>query len=586
MSFAVFTKRISWLPWKYFVRKIALSKGFIDPLLLLTRLQNFAQPSEVEQPIELLRAGVLFHARGLINTKAIQHNLDWIWPYWVERQFNPHDPSFIPRAFSITHINLTHRNWTALGLPQCPYLPLVDPAGLITPFYDGWSLDAWLWTETGPSLLPSKMKDGKQHVSWDGFSYRITTEYQKGDAIIKSIAEVIHGDDGPVLSIHYTASAPYPCWLVLSVRPYNPEGISFVETIDLSADRKSYAINNSPVLLLSESADHSFLSTYQQGDVFLKLPSDLKQDSNSVTCQAGMATAAAVYEILPKQERILSVRIPLKYDKVTTKRFSEYKTSPTWENALHGLCLCRVPDTTFQNLYESAIRTLLLHSPGEVYPGPYTYKRFWFRDSAFMLNALLAAGMFDIVEKCLDIFPGKQNKDGYFLSQEGEWDSNGEALWAIARYVQVTGRGPKENWIASVRKGADWIICKRQNMHSDPRLKGLLPAGFSAEHLGLNDYYYWDDFWGVAGLQAAADIMASIQSPEEAQKYRHESELFLSDIHNSIALSAGYYGQNLAVTASPLRHWILGGKLPLKTMARKRLAHGRDFAFFTGTLLG
>jgi chemotaxis methyl-accepting protein methylase len=31
----------------------------------------------------------VFHARGLVNAKAIQHNLDWVWPYWVERQFNP-----------------------------------------------------------------------------------------------------------------------------------------------------------------------------------------------------------------------------------------------------------------------------------------------------------------------------------------------------------------------------------------------------------------------------------------------------------------------------------------------------------------
>ena len=87
---------------------------------------------------------MILHARGLINTKAIQHNLDWVWPYWVERQFDPNDPSFMPRAFSITHINLTHRNWTALGLPECAAMPLVDPRGLITPHFDGWSLDFWI----------------------------------------------------------------------------------------------------------------------------------------------------------------------------------------------------------------------------------------------------------------------------------------------------------------------------------------------------------------------------------------------------------------------------------------------------------
>lgn len=35
-----------------------------------------------------------FPWRGLINTRAIQNNLDWIWPYWIERQFAPRDATY------------------------------------------------------------------------------------------------------------------------------------------------------------------------------------------------------------------------------------------------------------------------------------------------------------------------------------------------------------------------------------------------------------------------------------------------------------------------------------------------------------
>jgi hypothetical protein len=31
---------------------------------------------------------------------------------------------------------------------------------------------------------------------------------------------------------------------------------------------------------------------------------------------------------------------------------------------------------------------------------------------------------------------------------------------------------------------------------------GLLPKGLSAEHLGLADYYYWDNFWSLAGIKS------------------------------------------------------------------------------------
>ncbi len=72
-----------WLPWRAIVRRAARAYGIIDPLRVMARMRRFSQPSEVAEPLELLRAGLIFHARGLVNTKAVQHNLDWVWPYWV-----------------------------------------------------------------------------------------------------------------------------------------------------------------------------------------------------------------------------------------------------------------------------------------------------------------------------------------------------------------------------------------------------------------------------------------------------------------------------------------------------------------------
>ena len=149
---------LRWFPWKQLVSRAARAHGFVDPVNLLARLERFAQPLEVKEPLEMLRAGMVFHARGLLNTGAIQHNLDWIWPFWVERQYDPGSDAFIPRAFSITHVNLTHRNWTAVGIPDFDELPIVDPRGLLTPFWDSWSLDAWLVSEDGCRLIPSPSK--------------------------------------------------------------------------------------------------------------------------------------------------------------------------------------------------------------------------------------------------------------------------------------------------------------------------------------------------------------------------------------------------------------------------------------------
>ena len=92
---------LKWLPWKYIVSRLARSHGFTDPVALLSHVRRFSEPSEVAEPIELLRAGVILHARGLINSRVIQHNLDWVWPFWVNQQFDPRNKAFIPRAFSM-----------------------------------------------------------------------------------------------------------------------------------------------------------------------------------------------------------------------------------------------------------------------------------------------------------------------------------------------------------------------------------------------------------------------------------------------------------------------------------------------------
>ena len=149
-------------PLRSLIRRQAVAKGFPDPMALLDQLSRFAEPSEVAYPVELLRAGATMHARGLFNSAILQYNTDWKWPYWINRQFDPDDKSFVPRAFSLTYINLTHRNWVAVGLPDIGFYPLVDPTGLLTPYWDGWSLDVW-----------SCDADGRWHTAQDAMSIEL-----------------------------------------------------------------------------------------------------------------------------------------------------------------------------------------------------------------------------------------------------------------------------------------------------------------------------------------------------------------------------------------------------------------------------
>jgi hypothetical protein len=533
---------MKWLPWRFLVRHVARKQGFLDPIALMARLHNFAQPSEVGEPIELLRAGVIFHARGLINSRVIQHNLDWVWPYWIERQFDPEDDSFIPRAFSITHINLTHRNWTAIGYPDCEELPIVDPRGLLTPFLDGWSLDGWLLADDGRCLLPSRAVDCQQQLDF-ARGIRVSTKTALGGLSLDSSAWVQLEAGVPVCKLQLRARVDAKAWLVLALRPQNPEGISFIHQVSLLDSRKGWLIDDSRHVEFSMAAQRHHVSDYRHGDIYIHLKDT--QDQQDGVCNVGMVTAAALFPVRAGEESEITATIPL------ATAANGKLVGNAWNIAQRKCCQLICPDPHYQFLYDAAISSLILHSPGDVYPGPYTYKRFWFRDAAFIIHALLCVGLTERAERALARFPARQTVLGYFSSQEGEWDANGEVLWILQRYFALTGKTPTHEWHGPMLRGARWIMRKRLSDELGVPHAGLLPAGFSAEHLGPNDFYFWDDFWGIAGLQAAAALMGARDSAFR-QEFTQAARVFRAAVDSSLASCARRLGR-AAMPASPYR---------------------------------
>jgi hypothetical protein len=535
-----------WIPWKFLAKRILHSYGFPDPFILLTKLYQFSEPSEVQTPIELLRAGIAFHTRGLINTKIIQNNLDWVWPFWVEKQFNPADASFMPRAYSLTHVNLTHRNWTAVGQPDLPLYPLVAPRGLVTPLYDGWSIDFWIYRDPEQWLLPSRSTHVDQTLEFDP---ELAVHTRSRGPAMELISRVwMENHDSPTAVVHVRGTSERRAYLAVSLRPYNPEGIQFIEAIAYDAKDRVWLVNKKTQVRMSDAPEKVLFSNYTHGDVIHRFMED--QSKTGIECRVGMATSSALFSLEENLPRELQLRIPL------DEEFKGHpppakSSSSTWRTVLEESAQLQIPDERISFLYQAAARTLVLLSAGDIVPGPYTYRRFWFRDACLMINAMLSLGLKERVFRLLNSFISRQQRSGYFRSQEGEWDSNGQVLWIFDRYLQLTGNELPEQWAAATFKGARWIVRKRIPKGGGEH-GGLLPPGFSAEHLGPNDYYYWDDFWGLAGLKAAARIAGQGGMPERERAFLREAEDFEKTILDSIDRIPERRKQG-AIPASPHR---------------------------------
>ncbi len=544
---------LKWLPVKYIVRRLARTHGFMDPIAIISRLRSFSQPSEVNEPIELVRAGVVLHARGLINSRVIHHNLDWVWPFWVNQQFDPANKAFIPRAFSLTQINLSARNWTAVGLPGYSEFPVVDPRGLVMPYWDSWSVDAWIVSDDGENLYPSRMNQGvEQKWDFEDDNLSATTISKTDNLELSNQAKLELCDSQRVCCMKLKANSNKPAWLGVSVRPYNPEGITFIHSLEYNEKDYSWNINDKDKIFLSELPDKQLISDFKNGDVSLDLLN--RKNENKVKCDVGMASAAALFKLEPNTERVVSVALPFldRVEKTSKSYFEPSAKMQLWKNAVEPACKIELNYKNFQYLFDAAVRSVVLHSPKDVYPGPFTYKRFWFRDAAFIVYAMVCVGLHKRAEQLIDNFFPKQTSLGYFHSQQGEWDSNGQTLWVIDRYCKLSEKKPKDDWLKSIHAGAKWIIRKRTSKTSSKPAAGLLPAGFSAEHLGPNDNYYWDDFWSVAGLKAAADLLEGSKYHDKIQELRDEADDLLDCIEKTLKLCRQRIGRE-AIPASPHR---------------------------------
>ena len=226
-----------------------------------------------------------------------------------------------------------------------------------------------------------------------------------------------------------------------------------------------------------------------------------------------------------------------------------------WKSLLGRGPGCRVPDHQIGDLFAASESALLASLDGtSICPGPATYHYFWFRDAAYMLLALDRLGYGSLTRAVIERFPDEQERSGMFRSQQGEWDSTGQAIWSVWNHaVHTHDLTIAERLFTSLASGVRWIDRKRMRAPEDPLLHGLMPRGLSAEHLGLADVYYWDSFWSLAGVEAFERICALLgRRPEMAHAHELAGAL-RRDIGRSLDTAHARTGIH-GIPAGPLRN--------------------------------
>jgi hypothetical protein len=552
------------------------------PSQAIHQLQIAGQLSDVDGsgfPAELFQLSAPMITRGLLNYAILQMKRDWVYPHWVHRQLDPKNESFTARSQNPLLLNITHRNWTLLGSPTGKYEAIIDPRGLATPLPREWSIDVWLKTEN-ELFLPSFHFPSSQ--KFDTQAPRVITRFEVDDFIFDIEAFVDSTNNGrDVLFQRITAmncgKLSRDLAVCVAIRPFNPEGVSPIHRIEYRPS-KQFFVDQCLGVVFAEEPRIILCSNSEQGDVanFLRQQNlqnwyeknESTPEKQIISCTIGLAHATAVFplKLLPGEHRSIHYSTALGTKKELhllrpravwrvsfEDRLKRHQTHWVKERSLGAQIT--LADESLQKVFDANVLTLLqLHDGKSISPGPYLYHHFWFRDAVPMLYALDRLGFHKRVRQVIDAFPERQANDGFFRGPDGEWDSNGEALWIVEQHSKLThSYSWLKNYFPSLQRAAEWILKKkRTSKETSTTHRGLLPPSLSAEHFGTVDQYYWDSFWGLAGIRSAIGLAQMVHKEELAVRWKRESETFAGDIHNSLEKVAARLGREV-IPASPSR---------------------------------
>jgi hypothetical protein len=353
-----------------------------------------------------------------------------------------------------------------------------------------------------------------------------------------------------------------PLSFYLAIRPYNPESVVPIFSIHPLPEENGFLVNGKDRIYIDLLPDRIVCSNQEKGDSFFLIEKPQWGSITGSEDKGGLCNAFAEFkaEIDAVNSFSLKVIVPLDSESVPPemlkRKYTSYRSQNLglWNRIKEGTLKISTPDSRVNEAFEASKNNLLiLVDSGEVTPGPFTYHKMWFRDAAYAISAMLKLGLTGDAKRILENYFAKQRADGYFESQNGEWDSNGEALWTICQYFFFTrDEAFVQKHFRDLERAVEWIFKNRKKACADSESLhyGLLPAGYSAEHFGPSNHYYWDNFWAYAGVRDL--IKVGKELGKKTSDWEKENAAYLEDIERSIRRVQDILGEKY-IPSSPYR---------------------------------
>jgi hypothetical protein len=498
-------------------------------------------------PIAIVSDDKPFRPGGELVREAAKQNPEWALPRWAKG---------------------TALAWTMVGMENGVHEVLRSIDGFFGSTAWPFTISMWLFDSLTKKLYaPENLSVSDcQATLKNGYLPVSVFSFPAGDLRLESHLFVNSEGDVDADAVAYcrimvqsAKPSPEGLKLIVAIRPYRVNtGTGVVKSIEYDQASSSITVNDSLSVLLDDQPERFFSAAVSKdGDISALLLKGEQRTETKMYDPVGMASGAVVIPVnLSDSEQIwkTGIRIPLaprksKADFEKIRAFSireqEEKVTQRWEKRLRSFGMnLHLPNREYENAYYASLAYILISmDKGMLHPGPLAYDYFWYRDGAYMTNALLQAGFSDLIKPILQVFMKPQLPTGEFpsifdLNYRGfgphEWDAQGQAIFALAQHYRYThDKDFVKQFSTNVEKAVDFIKATRaghlQPAHQGTAVYGILPPSTSAEDLGPGEWHhYWDDFWCIKGLRDAAYLAGELGEQEKEQEFLREGDELLN----------------------------------------------------------
>jgi hypothetical protein len=474
--------------------------------------------------------------------------------------------------------------WTVVGVDGDGKQGLLNEEGMLEVDRGGFSIEPFLWLDD--KLVTWADVDCTQSleddylpiptVTWrqGRLTLRVTTfaSGKPGASLLFARYRIENPSDRRVSARLFLALRPFqvlPPWQALNM----VGGVSPIR--EIRYDSGVVRVNRSKAIVALAPPEAFGAVSFDEAGITEVLRDGRMPPQAEVSDPSGFASAALSYRIdlRPGERQEVVLAVPFHEPYVEALAASGDRSSRTlaateqqatrrhWQTLLGRVDIDLPPSAArLVHTAKTSLAYALINRDGPaLQPGPRNYARSWIRDGAVTSTALLEMGFQAEVRDFLQWFATFQFPDGKIpccIDRRGpdavpEHDSNGEFVWLVGEYYRFTRDvGLVADLWSNVVRAVEYLATLRARQTDDryrtPEMAayfGILPESISHEGYSSHPVHaYWDDFWALAGLRAAAMLAVVVGDIDRAEAFAALRDSFEEDFLASVGKAMEMHG--------------------------------------------